>query len=153
MNVKYLHIFILVFIACEHKPRPQNKAKSVGVDAGKFVQFPYIAKENSIQKLVGLIDSGDCVYFGRIGYNGEESEIYDCYQRLLEIASDSIWIKLTNDKNPVLRVYAFRALESKKSSRLQEVKDRLLKDKATVCYVSADTRIIVSVSSFVSTSK
>src|SRR5260221_1706859 len=36
------------------------------------------------------------------------------------------WTKLSYNKNPILRIYAFNALETTKSSHLQDVKDRLV---------------------------
>lgn len=88
----------------------------------------------------------NCVYFGKIGYAGEENEVYDSYQRFLEIAPDSMWVKLSYNKNPILRIYAFDELDTRKSLCLQDVKKRLQKDEATVCHVFADTRMSYSVS-------
>src|SRR5258708_36051779 len=36
------------------------------------------------------------------------------------------WTKLSYNKNPILRIYAFNARETTKSSHLQDVKDRLV---------------------------
>ena len=146
--MKYL--FILLVIGCGYRTKPQYKSKAIDKDTGRYAKFPYIATESNIQKLVSRVDSSDCVYFGRIGYTGEESEVYDSYQRLLEIAPDSIWVQLSYNNNPIIRIYAFKALQTKNRAFLKEVEYRLQKDKATFCYVSADTRTIYSVSSFVS---
>lgn len=146
--MKYLQIFMLLLIGCSSN---SNQAmKIIKADSARFVKFLYIAKENNIQKLVTLIDRSDCVYIGGIGYTGDESEVYDSYQRLLEIAPDSLWVKLSFNKNPVLRVYALKALVTKNSSKLFEANDRLQKDKDTICYVAGDTRMSFSVSFFVS---
>jgi len=151
--MKYFQLFILFFIGCGYKHDSHDQGKAIDTNTVRFVKFPYIATEMNIQKLVDRIDSSDCVYFGKIGFVGEENEIYDSYQRLLEIAPDSIWFNLSYNKNPVIRVYAFKALETKKSSHLQDVKGRLQEDKATVCYVAADTRTSFSISFFVSNAK
>lgn len=148
--MKYLPLLALILIGCGHNPKLRNEIAVLYKDTVPFAKFPYIASECNIDRLVSRIDSSDCVYFGRIGYAGEESMVYDTYLRLLQIAPDSIWLRLSFSKNPVLRVYAFEALESQKSKYLQVVKNRLRKDKATICYVSADIRIIYSISSLVS---
>ena len=151
--MKYLQIFVILLIGCGHKPKPHARVKENDKETVRYPKFPYIATEGDIKKLVSRIDSSDCVYFGRIGFAGEESEVYDCYQRLLEIAPDSVWVSLSHNKNPVIRIYAFEALKAKKSPNLREVKVRLQKDRATVCYVSADNRVIYSVGFYVEDSK
>jgi hypothetical protein len=151
--MKYLQILVILFIGCGHKPKPHARVKGIDKESIKYPKFPYIATEDDINKLISRIDRSDCVYFGRIGLAGEESEVYDCYQRLLEIAPDSVWVNLSQNKNPVIRIYAFEALKAKKSPNLREVKVRLQKDHATVCYVSADNRVIYSVGLYVEDSK
>jgi hypothetical protein len=140
-------------IGCGHKTKFHDNVKVTNKDSVRYVKFPYIGKENDIIKLINRIDSSECVYFGSVGIAGEESEVYDCYQRLLEIAPDSVWIKLSYNENPVLRLYAFEALKATKSPDLQKTKARLQRDKATVCYISADNRVIYSISSYVTDSK
>ena len=151
--MKYFQLFILVLIGCGHKPKTPVKAKAIDRDAVRFAKFPSIARETDIQQLIGVINNSDCAYFGRIGYAGEENEVYDCYQRLLEIAPDSIWVKLSYNKNPILRIYASDALETRKSLYLRDVKKRLQKDTARFWHAAADMRMELSVGFFVSNSK
>jgi hypothetical protein len=101
-----------------------------------------------MQFLIDRIDNSDCVYFGGIGIAGD-SKIYDCYRTLLKIGPDSMWVNLSFNKNPIIRIYAFEALETRKSLHLQEARDRLKKDKATFCYVSDDVKASYSVCDYV----
>jgi hypothetical protein len=148
--IKCLQIFILLFFACGHKPGTRISVKPIYTNSIRFAIFPYVSIESNIQTLVSRIDKSDAVYFGGIGYTGTESEVYDCYQRLLEIAPDSTWDNLSHNKNPILRIYAFDALKTRNSDNLQGVKHRLQKDKATFRLVSGCTEFVWTVSSFVS---
>jgi hypothetical protein len=151
--MKYLQVFVILLIGCNHKPKHHDTTKVIDKDTVRYLKFPYIRTESDIQKLIGRIDSSECVYFGGIGFTGEENEVYDCYQRLLEIAPDSVWVNLSHNKNPILRIYAFEALKNKKSPNLVDVKARLRKDQATVCYISGDNKVVYSVGFYVGNSK
>jgi hypothetical protein len=151
--MKYYPICLILLVACGGKVKNRHNISVPDNDTVKYAKYPRIAKENNIKVLVDRIDKSDCVYSGRVGYTLEESEIYDCFQRLLEIAPDSIWVQLSFHRNPVIRIYAFEALSTKKSSYFQAVKERLQKDTASFCYVAADIRTTYSIGSFVAVAK
>ena len=155
LNMKSTIILLLniSLIGSGCKSKYNHNVKTKDTAAPRYAKYPTIGSETDIQKLIGRIDSSDCVYIGGIGYAGEENEVYDCYQRLLEIAPDSIWSELSYNKNPILRTYAFKAFQDKKSLQLRDVKERLQKDEATICYVSGDVSATYPVSLFVSTAK
>lgn len=134
--MRYLLIYIVTLIACGCKGKTQH-----------------IGREPNIQFLIDQIDNSDCVYFGGVGLAGENSKIYDCYRTLLKISPDSMWVNLSFNRNQIIRVYAFEALKKIKSLHLQEVRDRLKKDKATFCYVSDDVKAFFSVCDYVAGSK
>ncbi len=90
------------------------------------------------------------VIIGGRGFAGEETMADDCYERLLQIAPDSTWVRLSFSKKPVVRMYAFDALFYRNSPDLKGVKDRLRNDKAAVLSVSGCTEITASICFFVS---
>lgn len=150
--MKFISIYVAILIVCSCKAKPD---KMIIRDSGllRHTKFPFIARETNVQKLVSQIDNSDCVYMGGIGFTGEENQIYDCYLRLLEIAPDSIWVELSYNKNPVIRIYSFKALKTRKSPRLPEVIGRLQMDTATFCYVSGDVSMPNSVGGFIENTK
>ena len=94
-----------------------------------------------IDNLISMIESSKNIESEYIGYTGERSKVYICYKELLEIASDSLWVKLSYSKSVAMRYYAYEALLMKESTNLSSVRNRLLKDTTQVCFHTYDIMI------------
>ncbi len=69
------------------------------------------------------------------------------------LVNDSTWVRLSYDSNPVVRAYSYEALYVTNSKFILEVKKRLEKDIATVCFVNNDLQLSFSLGTYVSTLK
>ena len=145
---KYIIFYLLFFIGCEIKSKPLKELNNKTTQ--NILKYADIKTENNIQKLVSEIELSDCVYGNGVGMNGEENRVYDCYDRLLQIAPDSLWFNLSHNKSPVVRVYAYKTLLNKKDPKLPLVKNFLKKDTSTVCWSSNDINIKCSISYLIS---
>jgi hypothetical protein len=88
--------------------------------------------------LIRSIEESSCVESEYIGFGGGESAVYASFRRLDHLISDSIWLKLSYDRKPVMRAYAYWALLRRNSPLLPKIRDHLKNDRATFCYYSAD---------------
>ena len=105
------------------------------IDSNSINKWNFI----NINDLISTIESSKYIereYIG--GWGAKKSYIYGCYEKLLEIASDSLWIELSYSKSPVMRYYAYKALLSKESSEFPAVRNRLIRDTSPVCTYSCD---------------
>ncbi|GGB19872.1 hypothetical protein [Puia dinghuensis] len=103
-----------------------------------------------IHQLVFDLEYSSCVIIGGVGITGKDNPAADAYKTLLRIAPDSVWVRLSYSEKPVVRMYAFEALLSKKSPDLERVKNRLKKDTATVCEIFGDVSMTSSIGELVS---
>lgn len=100
--------------------------------------------------ILKTIESSDCVYFGRKGFSGEESLVYNIYRLLHDELSDSSWLELSDSQNPNLRLYSLTALKDRKSPLSAVVKEKLSTDTAVVCIVWGCTSISISIQNYIS---
>lgn len=88
----------------------------------------------NLAELVAKLEDGDCV---ESRYNGVEktpSETFAIYDSLLKVAPDSLWHKLTYDRNPVVRCYAYQALFTRNAPEVAQIGYRLENDTDSICY-------------------
>lgn len=104
----------------------------------------------AIRHYIIQLDLSDRVITGGVGFTGKDNPTADAYKSLLQIAPDSVWVRLSYSEKAVVRMYAFEALHSKNSPELEEVTSRLKTDTAVVCEVSGDLEITTSIAQFVS---
>ena len=90
------------------------------------------------------------VITGGVGFTGKDNPTADAYKSLLQIAPDSVWVRLSHSEKPVVRMYAFEALYNKNSPDLEEVISRLKTDTAAVCEISGDMKTTSSIGQIVS---
>ena len=141
---KYI-LFILLLFTVSCNTKQENKVNLDTIDMNEI-------DSNSIDKwtflkvddLISAIESSENIESKYIGFEGRKSYIYSCYEKLLEVASDSLWVKLSYSKSPVMRYYACMALLSNKSANFISVKNRLLKDTTEVCYHAMDVTICIT---------
>jgi hypothetical protein len=136
---KYIwFILLLLFISCypnyaeEEEITDTNEINSNSTDNWSFIDTM------DTDDLISAIESSENIESKHIGIEGRKSYIYCCYEKLLETASDSLWVKLSYSKSPVMRYYAYKALFSRESTNLQSVRNRLIKDSSQVCYHTRD---------------
>jgi hypothetical protein len=142
-KMKYWLFIVAGLMSCNAKPASQpGKTLSSGDLSGKAVS----GRDQEIENLVFTLRCSDCAYFGGIGIEGKESPVFDAYKRLLKIAPDSLWVRLSYSDKPVVRLYALEALVKKNSPLLDGVERRLKNDSAGVCTIADDLGISYSIS-------
>ena len=149
--MKYDIIILLLLIGCNTNLKSRN---SEDLNNKRSIQDTFksygVKKDSIIQKLVAQIENSNCVYIGGNSIAGEDNEVYICYQNLLEIASNSLWIKLSSSKSAVMRFYAYRILLEKKPKGFEAIKERLKKDTTNICWYLDDVHLNGSIGYFVS---
>jgi len=100
--------------------------------------------------ILKTIESSECAYFGRVGFTGEESIVYNFYRLLQDGLSDSSWFELSDSPSPNVRLYSLTALQDRKSPLYSIVKKKLSTDKAVVCVVSGCTSMNISIHNYIS---
>ena len=137
---KYIwFILLLLFASCypnyveEMEVTDMNEINSNSTD-----NLDFIDTDINIDDLISAIESSERIESKHIGIEGSISHLYNNYEKLLEIASDSLLIKLSYSKSPVMRYYASKALLSNESPNFLSVRNRLLKDTTEVCYHTSD---------------
>jgi hypothetical protein len=127
-------ILLLFFISCY----PIQENDVIDMNETNLKSTDYDFSFSTIDDLISAIESSENIESKHIGIEGRKSYIYNCYEKLLEVASDSLWTELSYSKSPVMRYYAYKALFSRESANLQSVRNRLVKDTAQVCYHTMD---------------
>jgi len=168
MAIKYLNsiyclpLFILLIsgIQCNRVTQQNKSRKSpIPIDAKLKYFWPKDTGEGSsivyydTGELIRTIEKSRCFCGEFTGIGGEKSETYLNFQMLLKVASDSLWFKLSFSKSPVMRLYAFHALEIKNKKMRDIVKLRLESDTATVVWRNSDEVVYCTVGFYVSISK
>ena len=137
---KYIgFFFLLLFVSCY--PSYVEEAEVVGTSEPKFnsmIDWTLVDTVVDIDYFISRIESSENIESKHIGFTGEKSIIYSYYEKLLEIASDSLWIELSYSKSAVMRYYAYQALLSKGNIRFLSVRNRLIKDTSCVCFHTFD---------------
>lgn len=98
--------------------------------------FKFIFRENKFTVLASMLDSSETMNEKGVGFGGIYTWQYACYERLKQVASTRELIYLTKHRNPVIRVYAYKALIGVDSVEAKVARKRLLNDTATFDYFS-----------------
>jgi hypothetical protein len=146
---KLIQLIFLIALILNFKCSRNNNSRHNQSTSYKS-KYPWVQSENSIPKLVTQLEISDCVYGKFSGIAGEENIVYDCFDRLYKIASDTLWVKLAHSKSAVTRVYAYKALLLKNSNFAVDVKKNLKSDTTTVCWRTNDTYLTASVGFLIS---
>jgi hypothetical protein len=85
-----------------------------------------------VSALANKIASDKIVYGPNVGYGGQEPKQWVYFLQLRSLASENELIKLTENSNPVIRCYAFKALVMNKSSKAFEILFKHLTDNSKV---------------------
>jgi hypothetical protein len=109
-------------------------------------EFAYLDNINDPNYLVALLDNSSELESERIGIEGKRSDSYPIYKRLCAVASDTSLLRLTNHKNPKIRVYGMWALTSiNRQLALTQMK-KLINDNCIVVYRTGCTTMAQKVS-------
>ena len=130
----YILLLLLFLAGCCPK---QEKATGINEISLILMDDRYLFF--TINDLISTIESSKYIerkYVG--GWAARKSHIYDCYEKLLEIASDSLWVELSYSKSPVMKYYAYNALFSKGNINSLSIRNRLIGDTSSVCTHSCD---------------
>ena len=130
---QYIWLILLLFMtSCYPKQYEEVTDINEISSTPTYDYFPPLTADD----LISIIEASEYIEAKHIGFIGEKSKIYSCYEKLLEIASDSLWIELSYSKSPVMRCYAYQALLLKENINLPSIRNRLIKDTSSVCTYS-----------------
>ena len=132
----FLFILLLFAMSYYEKQKSKKELSATNMEMTKLDSFLLVI--NSPDYLISLIEASEQIESKYIGFEGRESHVYNSYEKLLDIVSDSLWVKLSYSKSPVMRYYACRALFSNGSDNFLSVRDRLKKDTAHIRFQSFD---------------
>ena len=132
--MKYIEFFfLLLFAGCY--PSYVEEAEVTNMNE---LNLNFVDTVADIDYLISIIESSKNIESKHIGFTGRKSHVYGCYEKLLDAASDSLWVELSYSKSPVMRCYACNALLSNESTNFLSVRNRLLKDTTEVCCQTRD---------------
>src|SRR5258708_7724127 len=77
-------------------------------------RFPDIKNQNNLTKIVKELERADCVNENGIGFAAEYTRTYALFERMAQLATENQLLSFVKNNNPVVRVYAFRALKDMK---------------------------------------
>jgi len=153
-------LFILTIISCNQGPRT---AKYYDEETGTYIidtlpykdlrDFPKLQKTKNIDSLINEIKKGDYVFEKFIGLGGAYSEQYARFERLTQLLNSKKLFDLIKSENPIVRVYAYKALKIKKSRYLKQAEQILKKDTATFSHGSGCLLGDYSVSEYIELNK
>lgn len=106
------------------------------------------AVPTKFEKQVALIAQKNEVHNSGIGFAGTRTAVYDAYIALQKLADEIELYELLSHKSPAVRVYAFKALQQKKSDLIPAAKEKLANDTANVITFFGCMRSIATVNSF-----
>ena len=115
-KMKYWLFIVAGLMGCNGSPTSQSGKSTGGVD-----QKAIGGGDHEIEKLAFTLRTSGCAYFGGIEIEGSESRVFNAYKRLLKIAPDSLWVRLSYSDKPVVRFYALEALVQRNSPLLDSV--------------------------------
>jgi hypothetical protein len=101
-----------------------------------FSSFGQEGKKNthtdSVTILKNIIKESTTVSSSAVGFAGSPSRSWYSFAYLVSIATESELLAMTRDTNPALRLYAYTGLVHKKYKNIDQVTQRLSRDKAFV---------------------
>jgi hypothetical protein len=87
---------------------------------------------DSVNALKNIIGNSNTVSSSAVGFAGSPSNTWYAFAYLTTIATEKELLAMTEDKNPVLKLYAYTALVHKNYKRINRVKKQLSKDNTEV---------------------
>ncbi|WP_276482434.1 hypothetical protein [Paraflavitalea pollutisoli] len=88
-------------------------------------------REAVVKILTARLEASEEIQGEGIGISGTPSATYESFKLLDGLLSDTAWLQLTYSKSPVMRVYAYQALQKRNKAMTEEVKVRLSHDDAS----------------------
>lgn len=155
------YIFLLSFLLIHCSPvkkstlNTESKPKdSLGISTNEnkivrnLSKFPDIRDQNNLSIILKELQNAECVNENGIGFAGEYTRTYALFERMKQLATESQLNTFLQNKNPVVRVYAFRALKDLKFSSANKAKQMLDNDTTSVCWFSGCLKTNVPVNTF-----
>lgn len=151
----YIILFAFFIIGCESNPTETMEFS----DSIEFIgpipisrleaDFPEIKKMNDIDSLIAGMVEKDCVYSRSVGWGGQYTRQYACFERLCELKNGEELLELTKHENPVVRMYGLKALENENSTYLSQAREQLKNDTSIVYTFSGCIKMGTSIGSSV----
>lgn len=102
-------------------------------------------KQDPVSVIVEEIAKHNVYEYGKIGFTGLKSKQFDRFLSLIEIASDSQLLQLTQHANVVVRIYAFQACTKRGIEIPKEILLKFKRDNSMVKTINGCEALIVSV--------
>jgi hypothetical protein len=91
---------------------------------------------DSLNTLKKIINRSTTVSAAGVGFAGAPAPAWYSFAYLVSIADTNELLAMTDDGNPALRLYAYTGLIHKKYNKIEDVKNKLLRDTAIVSIFS-----------------
>lgn len=111
-------------------------------------KFPDIKNQNNLSVIMKELNNAECVNENGIGFAGEYTRTFALFERMKQLATETQLNSFLKHKNPVVRVYAFRALKDLKYLSANKAKQLLDSDSTSVCWFSGCLKTTVPVYTF-----
>lgn len=152
----YLMIFAFLFTSCNEGPKTfshyDEKTGEMRIDTIPYYDlrdFPEIRNSKNIDSLIIGIVNTDWVYERAVGMAGSYTRQYARFERLHDLLSDKEMFELIKHKNPVVRAYAFKALQMDNSRYLEKAKIELINDTAKINTMDGCGIVTIKISEFI----
>lgn len=138
LTISVLVFFFSIYILFIRAPQEENfsidleHVSSVLLDSNNKKSLP---ESVTLKLLVNRISTYESVECGYIGYAGTNSTQFNPTDLLKTLASDSQLVEIINKNNPIVKHFAFLALQAKNSDLSKKVFLYHFKDKQTVAFL------------------
>lgn len=129
--------------------KAMRQKKHIAAAVNYLPKHKALANQSSVNVLIQGIETAGFFDGNTTFINWGEGYAYNCYERLLEVAPDTTWLRLGSSTNPVTRYYACRALYQKHSPYAKALQQKLLKDSTLLGMQSCDLQLTLPLSYFV----
>lgn len=132
-TISYAFFIICILFGCQQEKEVEYEVNLIDVlgPKGKPI-FDTINVPKKLKKLVREISELNIYETGVLGKGQEVSPNFNNYETLKKVANDEELLKLTNNKNLVVSLYAANALAEKNYPQIDKIFNRLIKTSKTV---------------------
>ncbi len=157
--MKYIFLLSFLLVSCSPLKKSSVNTEVKSKDSAAFSskenkivrnisQFPDIKNQNNLSVIMKELNNAECVNENGIGFSGEYTRTFALFERMKQLATETQLNSFLKYKNPVVRVYAFRALKDLKYLSANKAKQLLDSDSTSVCWFSGCLKTTVPVYTF-----
>lgn len=87
-----------------------------------------LSHKDSVNALTKVLQQSNVLSSSHVGFAGTPSDTWTAFVYLVKIATKEELLVLTNDKNAVVRLYAYTGLQHKQYDKMKDITGRFSKD-------------------------